>query len=257
MMIERFSKDLNPEQLRVMRDRDTERPYSGKYWDHDEHGVYTCAGCGTALFTSLAKFDAKNGHPTFSGPINGEDATLAGTDDPTKSEVTCTQCGGHLGYRAKGAKGETEEWVINSGALGFLGVPDLPEGEEREADKTEREEAAPRRPRTTPPVSLVNILALLAAAVVGGGIGGAYASTRCATNELLQATSTPPATPAAAPSPTVAVPATTQTVASPSPGSSAGASLVSEPGGGATEAATSSGEGTATSSDGTSTSGSI
>src|SRR5581483_479464 len=50
-----FKEKLNPEQYRVMREKDTERPYSGRYWDHEEKGIYLCAACNNPLFTSLSK----------------------------------------------------------------------------------------------------------------------------------------------------------------------------------------------------------
>ncbi len=212
-----FKKKLNPEQYRVMREKDTERPFSGKYWDSDEHGLYACAACGNTLFTSLSKFDAENGHPTFTGPISKDDVVLMPTSVPSQSEVLCKKCGCHLGYANEGVHEDKKEmhYVINSAALDFIEMPEI-EQEEDEKEKTE-EKKSPQQPTSSVSnTTIKNILLLLSAVLAGGLLGNAYASGLCAINtENLQATSTLVSTTIpAAPTvtPPVSVPSTSSVV---------------------------------------------
>ncbi len=126
---EEFRKKLTPEQYRILREKDTERAYSGKYWDQKDAGLYTCAACGQVLFLSLSKLDAGNGWPTFKKPAHGKAVELK--NDAGKTEVCCKKCGSHLGYR------EGEHLRANSGALDFLPMPEL------ELPEFESEEKAP------------------------------------------------------------------------------------------------------------------
>lgn len=92
--------ELTPEQYRVMRQKGTERPFTGKYWATTTPGVYRCAACGQVLFDSKTKFDAGCGWPSFSRPA----ATGAVAEAPDNSlgiertEVVCSRCGAHLGH---------------------------------------------------------------------------------------------------------------------------------------------------------------
>lgn len=188
-----FKKKLNPEQYRVMREKDTERPFSGKYWDYDEHGLYACVACGTTLFTSLSKFDAENGHPTFNGPISKDDVVLMPTSVPSQSEVLCKKCSCHLGYTNEEVQGDKKEiqYVINSAALDFIEMPEI-EQEEDEKEKTE--EIKSTQQQTAPSVSsttIKNILLLLSAVLAGGLLGNVYASGLCSINANTLGTTTP------------------------------------------------------------------
>ncbi|KDQ26912.1 hypothetical protein PLEOSDRAFT_1043291 [Pleurotus ostreatus PC15] len=114
---------LSPEQFRVLRQKGTERPDTGKYNKHTAQGIYTCAGCGTPLYQSTTKFDSGCGWPAFFDAIPGavsrhEDRSL-GT---IRTEITCTACGGHLGHVFKGEGFPTptdERHCVNSVSLKF------------------------------------------------------------------------------------------------------------------------------------------
>jgi peptide-methionine (R)-S-oxide reductase len=107
----------------VLRKKGTERPGTGQYVDHTEEGTYTCAGCGNALFTSKNKFDSGCGWPSFDDVLSGEGVTEH--EDITlgmrRVEVTCSQCGGHLGHVFPDGPKETTglRYCINSVALNF------------------------------------------------------------------------------------------------------------------------------------------
>jgi len=95
-----WRKLLTPEQYRVMRQKGTERAFTGKYWDTTTPGVYKCAACGAPLFESDAKFESGCGWPSFFKPL--PDAKIEETKDETfgmtRTEVTCGRCGAHLGH---------------------------------------------------------------------------------------------------------------------------------------------------------------
>ncbi len=93
-------KKVNPDLYKVAVEKGTEAPFSGKYWDSHDKGMYTCAVCGQALFNSKTKFDSGTGWPSFSEPSNLEQLTLH--DDRSsgmiRTEVSCKNCGAHLGH---------------------------------------------------------------------------------------------------------------------------------------------------------------
>jgi peptide-methionine (R)-S-oxide reductase len=91
---------LSPDEYAVLRQKGTERPFSGEYDHVFEPGTYHCAGCGTELFTSEAKYDSGCGWPAFSAPAS-EDAIEEEHDTTygmVRTEVLCAACGGHLGH---------------------------------------------------------------------------------------------------------------------------------------------------------------
>jgi peptide-methionine (R)-S-oxide reductase len=95
-----WRKKLTPEEYRVLREKGTERAFTGEYWDTKTDGVYKCRGCGEPLFVSDAKFDSGCGWPSFFQPLEG--AKLTETRDNSygmvRTEITCSKCGGHLGH---------------------------------------------------------------------------------------------------------------------------------------------------------------
>src|SRR5882724_2238926 len=97
---EEWRKELTPEQYHVLREKGTERPFTGKYANHHEVGTYLCAACGQELFGSDTKFESGSGWPSFTQPISDEN--VATETDMTfgmaRTEVMCSRCGGHLGH---------------------------------------------------------------------------------------------------------------------------------------------------------------
>ncbi len=91
---------LTPEQFRVLRQKGTERAFSGAYWDTKTPGLYRCAGCGEELFDASSKFDAHCGWPSFSSPFapGKVEEHVDASHGMTRTEVTCRNCGGHLGH---------------------------------------------------------------------------------------------------------------------------------------------------------------
>jgi peptide-methionine (R)-S-oxide reductase len=95
-----WRSELNAEQYHVLREKGTERAFTGAYWDTKSQGVYRCAACGEALFESGSKFDSGTGWPSFWQPAD-EQAVETETDRAfgmTRTEVHCRRCGSHLGH---------------------------------------------------------------------------------------------------------------------------------------------------------------
>jgi peptide-methionine (R)-S-oxide reductase len=124
---EELKSRLTPEQYHILREKGTEAPFSGKFLDHNEKGVYTCMVCGAELFSSKTKYDSTvpglMGWPSFydvakSGAVKLSDDNSLGMH---RVEVTCANCGSHLGHLFDDKSAPNgQHYCINSACLGFL-----------------------------------------------------------------------------------------------------------------------------------------
>ncbi len=118
-----WKQQLTAEQYYVLREKGTERPFTGKLLMNKENGVYKCAGCGAVLFSSGSKFDSHCGWPSFDreiaeGKINKHRDTSHGM---TRIEITCAKCGGHLGHVFDDGPTDTGlRYCVNSLSLEFV-----------------------------------------------------------------------------------------------------------------------------------------
>jgi peptide-methionine (R)-S-oxide reductase len=117
---EQWRTRLSKEQYEVLRRGATERAFTGRYVDEKTPGVYRCAGCGAALFSSQTKFDSRSGWPSFTDPMDTAAVELRPdhSHGMVRTEVRCRACGGHLGHvfdDGPGASGQ--RFCINSCAL--------------------------------------------------------------------------------------------------------------------------------------------
>lgn len=117
-----WRRDLTPEQYRILREKGTERPFSGALVHEAANGVYRCAACTEALFASTDKFDSRSGWPSFTDAVARGRVTLHDdhTHGMTRIEVACAACGGHLGHVFDDGPVPTGlRYCINSAALRF------------------------------------------------------------------------------------------------------------------------------------------
>ena len=125
----RIKKDeeLSAELYTVARKGGTERPFSGAYWNEHGSGMYTCAICGTELFSSDTKFDSGTGWPSFTEPVNREYVELVPDESlgMHRTEVRCKTCGAHLGHVFDGGPADKggKRYCINSVCLNLNSSP--------------------------------------------------------------------------------------------------------------------------------------
>lgn len=111
--------DLTPEEERVIKEKGTEAPFTGKYYKHNEEGVYVCKQCGAKLFPSDAKFESGSGWPSFDDAYSNALTEVA--EDDGRTEITCTNCSAHLGHVFKNENftDKNVRHCVNSVSLDF------------------------------------------------------------------------------------------------------------------------------------------
>lgn len=122
-----WKQKLTPKQYYVLREKGTERAFTGKYWNNKKEGVYACAGCGTTLFTSNLKYESGCGWPSFFDSV--DEQKIQTQEDRSfgmlRTEILCAKCGGHLGHVFRDGPPPTGlRYCVNSASLTFTPASD-------------------------------------------------------------------------------------------------------------------------------------
>ena len=120
-----WKTQLSPEEFNILREKGTEYPFTGRYNDHYEKGIYSCKGCGTPLYDSDSKFDSHCGWPSYDKAIEG---ALEWIPDHSggriRTEIVCANCGGHQGHVFDDGPTETGlRFCVNSVSIDFIEKP--------------------------------------------------------------------------------------------------------------------------------------
>jgi methionine-R-sulfoxide reductase len=139
-----WKKRLTPEEFKILRSKDTERPFCGALLDNKKEGVYTCAGCGLPLFSSDSKFHSGTGWPSFFQPISKENVAERAdfSHGMVRTEINCARCDGHLGHVFNDGPQPTGlRFCLNSESLKFTPSDKLADLADPIAEKPRSNEA--------------------------------------------------------------------------------------------------------------------
>lgn len=120
---EEWEAVLTPEEFRILREKGTERAFTGEFWDHNKEGIYTCAACQLPLFSSETKFKSGTGWPSYYQPVKEKNVQeyKDNSHGMIRTEVTCGRCDGHLGHVFNdGPRPTGLRYCINSASLDFV-----------------------------------------------------------------------------------------------------------------------------------------